>query len=53
MKKTWKEKANELLSNVAADIPVVTGCYLHWGETELPECLRAELEEKQNEKAAV
>ena len=33
------------LSNVAVDIPVVTGCFGLWGEVELPECIREEVEE--------
>lgn len=44
--KQWKEKLNEVLSNLAVNIPTVTGCFGVWGEVELPECIREEVEEK-------
>ena len=44
MRQTWKEKANQVLSNLGQKIPVYRDSQFHWGEVELPECLRAELE---------
>lgn len=45
MTKSLKEKANQVLSNVGQNLPVARACQNWWGEVELPECLRAELEE--------
>ena len=34
---------------MAYDIPIATSCSMFWGEVEVPECLRKELEEKQEQ----
>lgn len=47
MTQNWKEKMNQSLSDLAADIPVYTGCFFFWGEVEMPACLKEELEIKQ------
>jgi hypothetical protein len=44
MRQTWKEKANQVLSNMGQKIPVSRTSGNSWGEVELPACLRAELE---------
>lgn len=44
MKQSWKEKANKVLSKVGQNLPVFKSSFGCWGEVELPECLRAELE---------
>jgi len=45
MRQTWKEKANQVLSSMGQKIPGCRTSTGHWGEVELPECLRAALEE--------
>ena len=45
MKQSLKEKANQVLSQVGQKIPGSRTCPGWWGEVELPECLRAELED--------
>lgn len=45
MKQLWKEKANKVLSRAGEKIPVSKTCSGWWGEVELPDCLRAELED--------
>ena len=45
MSKSWKDKANQVLKNMGQKLPVERGCTGWWGEVELPDCLRAELEE--------
>lgn len=50
MRQTWMEKANQVLSNMGQKIPVSRGCGTSWGEVELPECLRAELEDSDSTK---
>ena len=44
MRQTWRERANQVLSNIGQKIPVSRTSGAHWGEVELPDCLRAELE---------
>lgn len=44
MRQTWREKVNQVLSEMGQKIPVSRGCRNSWGEVELPDCLRAELE---------
>lgn len=36
-----------LLEDLAGDILTSTGCPFVWGEVELPECLRSEVEENE------
>ena len=45
MKQSLKEKANQILSQVGQNIPGTRTSPAWWGEVELPECLRAELED--------
>lgn len=45
MRKSWKEKANEVLGGMGQKLPAERACGCWWGEVELPDCLRAELEE--------
>lgn len=45
MREKLREKIGNTLENLADDIPMQTGCILFWGEVEVPECLRKELEE--------
>ena len=45
MKQSLKERANQVLSQVGQKIPGSRTCSSWWGEVELPECLRAELED--------
>ena len=44
MRQTWKERANQVLSNMGQRIPLCRTSNNSWGEVELPDCLRAELE---------
>ena len=44
MRQTWKERANQVLSNMGQKIPLCRTSNHSWGEVELPDCLRAELE---------
>ena len=46
---TFKERANEMLSEMGQKMPVSKNCKLWWGEVELPECLRKELEESERD----
>lgn len=48
MKQSWKEKVNKVLSNVGQNLPVSKSSFGCWGEVELPECLRAELESSES-----
>lgn len=45
MRKKLKEKISNTLEDLAGDIIMQTGCMWTWGEVEVPECLRKELEE--------
>lgn len=38
------DKIVELLENMAVDITGLTDCVLFWGEEEVPECLKEEIE---------
>lgn len=49
MKDSLRKKVNETLSNLAVDMQENMGSVIFWGEVEVPECLRRELEEKQEE----
>ena len=40
--KELKKGINEVLTQTAVDITELTGCFMLWGEVELPECLRVE-----------
>lgn len=40
--KELKKGINEVLAQTAVDITELTGCFMLWGEVELPECLRVE-----------
>ena len=44
MRQTWKEMANQVLSEMGQKIPMSRTSNHSWGEVELPDCLRAELE---------
>ena len=44
-----KQFVGEILENVASEISLERGCVCFWGEVEVPEYLRKELEEKQEE----
>lgn len=44
MRQTWRELANQVLSEMGQKIPMSRTSGLQWGEVELPDCLRAELE---------
>ncbi len=46
-----KEKINEFLSQAAEESLETRGCKYFWGETEIPECLRKEIEKKQEDEA--
>ena len=46
MKKDIKNKINEVLENMAYDLSGERSCNLFWGEVEVPECLKEELEEE-------
>lgn len=48
MKQSWKEKANKVLSRMGEHLPTSGICFGCWGEVELPECLRAELENSES-----
>ena len=37
--KELKKGINEVLAQTAVDITELTGCFMLWGEVELPECL--------------
>ena len=41
--KELKKEINEVLAQTAVDITELTGCFMLWGEVELPECLRVEV----------
>lgn len=43
--KKLRETLNEQLNNLAVDMQETMGSYFFWGEVELPERLREELEE--------
>lgn len=45
MRQTWKGKVNQILSSMGQKIPGYRTSTGQWGEVELPECLRVELEE--------
>ena len=47
MKNVVREKLNESLSNLALDVQETMGSCVFWGEVELPECIRKDLEENQ------
>ena len=49
MKNAVRKKLNESLSNLAIDVQEAIGSFVFWGEVELPECIRKELEEKQQQ----
>lgn len=49
MKNTLREKLNEQLNKLAGNMQESLGSYLFWGEVEVPECLRRELEESEKE----
>ena len=40
--KELKKGINEVLAQTAVDTDSPTGCFMLWGEVELPECLRVE-----------
>lgn len=42
-----KQRVGDTLENVASDIVLERGCIFFWGEVEVPECLRKELEDRQ------
>lgn len=44
MKEELKQKINDKLSKMASTILMESSSFLVWGEVELPECLRNELE---------
>jgi len=44
-----REKVVAALDDLAYGIPVNTSCGFAWGEVEVPECLRKDLEEKQEQ----
>lgn len=44
MRQTWREKVNQVLSEMGQKIPMSRISNRQWGEVELPDCLRAELE---------
>lgn len=50
MKNEVREKLNETLSNLALDVQEALGSFVFWGEVELPECIRKDLE-KDHEQA--
>lgn len=50
MRQTWREKVNQVLSQMGQKIPMSRNCGRQWGEVELPDCLRAELEGFDNAK---
>lgn len=43
--KALREKLNEVLDGMAYELPSSTASGWIWGEVEVPECLRKELEE--------
>ena len=45
MREKLREKIGNTLESLASDIPMETGCSFLWGEVEVPECLRKELEQ--------
>lgn len=45
MKQDWKSQINEQLCRMAGGIQIYSSSCLCWGEAELPDCLREELEE--------
>ena len=45
--KGTKEKLKKALDELSYNIPITTSCSFTWGEVEVPECLRKELEDKQ------
>lgn len=49
MKNKLREKLNEQLTNFAGNMQESLGSCLFWGEVEMPECLRKELEEADKE----
>lgn len=46
--KSLKQITNQLLSQAGAKIPGTSACGTWWGEVELPECLREELENSES-----
>lgn len=52
-KKNLKERINHVLAEIAHDIPVCTSSAYWWGEVELPECLREELEKEATDEKEV
>jgi hypothetical protein len=44
MQHNWKEKANQLLEDLALDIITNTGSVFCWGEVQVPECLQEEVQ---------
>lgn len=49
MKNRWRKSVGNILENTASELALEQGCMLFWGEIEVPECLRKELEEKQEQ----
>lgn len=49
MKKKFRQTLNEQLNKLAGNMQESLGSYLFWGEVEMPECLRKELEESEKE----
>lgn len=45
MKNELRKKLSEHLDNLAFDVQESLGSYCFWGEVEVPECLRKELEQ--------
>lgn len=44
-----KQRVGDTLENVASEIALERGCIFFWGEVEVPECLRKELEDRQEQ----
>lgn len=42
-----KQKVNKILEELAGDILTSTGCALCWGEVEVPECMKNDVEESE------
>ena len=47
MKRQLKQQAADILENIGNTKLTAQGCQLFWGEVELPECLRKEVESEE------
>lgn len=49
LEKNIRSTVSQVLENMSEIIGLETGSVMLWGEVEIPECIRKELEEKQQQ----